>query len=146
MDGTRRLNVYFAGSIRGGTFEDKEQTYQVIVAAIRKNHNLLSEHAAALGKSESAVMNDADIYKRDIKWLNGSHVMIAEVSAPSIGVGYEIGYAGGIPILCLHHSNIKPSAMISGNTDLIVRAYSSLAELVDLVAWFLDKVDKGEIY
>ncbi|HKL21332.1 MAG TPA: nucleoside 2-deoxyribosyltransferase, partial [Tichowtungia sp.] len=48
-------------------------------------------------------LSDTEIYARDIRGLNESDAIIAEASAPSLGVGYELGRAeaAGKPILCL---------------------------------------------
>jgi nucleoside 2-deoxyribosyltransferase len=44
------------------------------------------------------------IYERDVAWLRESDFVIAEVTQPSLGVGYELGFAEAIskPILCLY--------------------------------------------
>jgi hypothetical protein len=59
--------------------------------------------------------------------------MIAEVSTPSLGVGYEYGLAVqlGKPVLCVYRSGLRLSKMITGNPaqNLTVAAYSSEAEL-----------------
>ena len=39
------------------------------------------------------VVNPQDVYARDVGWIVGCDVMIAEVSTPSHGVGYEIALA-----------------------------------------------------
>ena len=38
-------------------------------------------------------INDRSIHDRDMDWLLQSDIMIAEVTNPSLGVGYEIGRA-----------------------------------------------------
>jgi hypothetical protein len=57
--------------------------------------------------------------------------MIAEVSAPSHGVGRELCFAQHvkkIPILALHLPEIDVSAMISGNPYLQLVSYTSVEE------------------
>ncbi|TSK42129.1 2'-deoxynucleoside 5'-phosphate N-hydrolase 1 [Bagarius yarrelli] len=45
-------------------------------------------------KGEDAVPGgDETIYDRDMQWLAQSDVVVAEVTQPSFGVGYEIGQA-----------------------------------------------------
>ena len=59
-------------------------------------------------------------------WLNEADVLVAEVTSPSLGVGYEIGKAEelGKPILCLYQYNEKKlSAMIGGSKYLKVVEY-----------------------
>lgn len=48
-------------------------------------------------------MNDIDILERDMQWLAQAHVVIAEVTQPSLGVGFEIARAVTLnkPVLCL---------------------------------------------
>ena len=60
-----------------------------------------------------------DVYERDTAWIKNCDVLIAEVSAPSHGVGYEIGFALNIgkPVLCLHSQQRSVSKMITGNPN-----------------------------
>ena len=55
-------------------------------------------------------------------------MVIAEVTNPSLGVGYELGYAEKLnkPILCLFDgdSGGKLSAMVRGNPYNIIATYS----------------------
>jgi nucleoside 2-deoxyribosyltransferase len=48
-------------------------------------------------------LNDAEILERDLEWLSQAHVVIAEVTQPSLGVGFEIARAITLnkPVLCL---------------------------------------------
>lgn len=48
-------------------------------------------------------LNDAEILERDMQWLSQAHVVIAEVTQPSLGVGFEIARAITLnkPVLCL---------------------------------------------
>jgi nucleoside 2-deoxyribosyltransferase len=70
-----------------------------------------------------------EVYDRDVNWIAAADVLIAEVSVPSHGVGYEIGHALGLgkPVLCLAQHGRKVSKMISGNptpacsSDLLMR-------------------------
>ena len=44
------------------------------------------------------------IYNRDMDWLRTAECVVAEVTQPSLGVGYELGFAESInvPVLCLY--------------------------------------------
>lgn len=131
-----KLAIYFAGSIRGATFEGKEAVYQAIIDAIREKDDLLSEHAAVTGKPES--LTDEEIYLRDINWLANSNAVIAEVSAPSLGVGYEIAVAVSFhrPILCLYKYGVRVSAMLTGNPLVMLCCYDTPEEAADHVRLF----------
>jgi nucleoside 2-deoxyribosyltransferase len=80
---------------------------------------------------------DWDIYTRDVRWIRESDVLIAEVSQPSIGVGYEIAYAEacGKPILALYCLDAEKSisAMISGNPHITTLEYECLDHLWPLL-------------
>ena len=86
------------------------------------------------------------IYNRDMKWLEISECMIAEVSSPSLGVGYEIAVAlhvGRMPVLALCHDSVKIlSAMIHGNTSELMelRYYSKVEDMTAKIQDFLSKI------
>ena len=135
------MNIYFACSITGG--REFESVYQEIVTALIKDgHEIPTSH---LAKSE-VVENEQrlaprDVYERDINWIKNCDVLIAEVSVPSHGVGYEIGFSLkiGKPVLCLHQKERKVSKMIIGNPDqaLTVLAYSNVEEAISQAQIFL---------
>lgn len=134
------MNIYFACTITGG--RDFQPVYQALVQAM-----LADGHAVpTAGLAEASVAGEksipaAEVYARDVDWLNAADCVVAEVSAPSHGVGYEIGLAleRQIPVLCLHQSSRNISKMISGNPDgkLRVRAYEDATEAVRLTRAFL---------
>ena len=137
------MKIYFAGSIRGG--RDEEKTYLKIIDYLGSFGDVLTEHVGYkdVEKSEE---NHSDIYifERDVKWLESSDVMIADVTVPSLGVGYEIGFAEtlNIPILCLYNpKNKKPlSAMITGNKNIIWKEYGSFEDVQMLIKNFLSNI------
>ncbi|CAD7677855.1 unnamed protein product [Nyctereutes procyonoides] len=99
-----RRALYFCGSIRGGR-EDRA-LYGRIVSRLRRFGAVLTEHVAAaeLGaRGEEAAGGDRLIYERDLAWLQQADVVVAEVTQPSLGVGYELGQAVALNkrILCL---------------------------------------------
>jgi 2'-deoxynucleoside 5'-phosphate N-hydrolase len=71
-------------------------------------------------------------------------VLVAEVTTPSHGVGYEIGRAleNHKRILCIYRPtpSKKLSAMLAGNPALIVAEYQTMAEAVKIIDdFFKDK-------
>jgi len=68
-------------------------------------------------------MTEEEIYARDMDLLVKSEALIAEVTVPSTGVGYEICRAlvQGIPVLCLYSPDAAVSAMVLGNPDHYLR-------------------------
>lgn len=113
------MKVYFACSVRGG---GDTSNYIAILDAIKATGSeVLSEIFVhdAINFSGSPLPAD-EIYVRDIGMIKDADVVIAEVSNPSLGVGYELAYAEklGRPILCLFNkgSGGNLSAMVSGNS------------------------------
>ena len=82
-----------------------------------------------------------EVYDRDMDWIRGCDVLIAEVSIPSHGVGYEIGFAlgEGKQVLCLYQEGRKVSKMITGNShpDLEIKSYRSIEDAISLAHEFL---------
>lgn len=121
--------VYFACSIRGG--RDDAEVYAEIVSYLKTRCQLLTEIFADQ-KLTSRGMNkpSKEIWKIDTDWVREADVLIAEVSNPSLGVGYEIAKAEewGKPILCLYREQPgkKLSAMIDGSPGLRVVNYDDL--------------------
>jgi len=141
------MKIYCAGPIRGDL--RYVEFYHQIVALIRQlEHVPLTE--LALLETEAAAAGDRDIYLRDLKWLQQADALIAEVSGPSLGVGYEIAYALHalrIPVLCVQkRSEKKISAMIAGNRSerLTLKTYGSGEELDRIVKEFLEDLKAGQ--
>ena len=126
-------NIYFAGAIRGGRTD--AALYLEIVGLLREYGNVLTEHVgdAALTAAGEDERDDRWIHDRDLAWLKSSAYLVAEVTTPSLGVGYEIGKATewGTPVLCLFRpaSGRALSAMIAGSVGVKVIEYSAAVEL-----------------
>jgi hypothetical protein len=139
------MNVYFSCSLTGG--RDDEAAYGAIVDHILgAGHVVPTEHLARPEVMELEHVVDAgEVYRRDIAWIRSCDAMIAEVSTPSHGVGYEIAFALSLekPVLCCHHTQASVSKMITGNDspNLSVCVYSDVAELLGAISDFLQEVN-----
>lgn len=135
------MNIYFACSITGG--REFESVYQSIVHALtEKGHEVPTAYLAGSGVTAlEAVIDPQEVYLRDVTWIRACDVLIAEVSAPSHGVGYEIGFALGLgkPVLALFQEGRKISKMISGNPDakLALKTYKTPEDAIQLIDEFL---------
>jgi nucleoside 2-deoxyribosyltransferase len=135
------VNIYFSGSIAGG--RKYLDIYKKIVAYLKeKGHEVLTEHIIVDNIFDfESQWSPQEIYERDIKFLNQCDVVIAEVSNPSLGVGYEICYAleHQIPTLCIYQPGVFISRMIVGNTssDLTLFEYKDEKLLFQKVDEFL---------
>jgi nucleoside 2-deoxyribosyltransferase len=135
------MNIYFACSITGG--REFESVYQVITEALLEDcHEVPTAHLAETGVTQvEAVITPSEVYARDVAWIRACDVLIAEVSVPSHGVGYEIGFALGLgkPVLALYQNGRKVSKMISGNPDpgLLVKSYQNSEDAARITQTFL---------
>ncbi len=135
------MNIYFACSITGG--REFEAVYQDLTAAmLADGHIVPTAHLASPAVIElEAVVSPHDVYERDVNWIREADALIAEVSVPSHGVGYEIGFAlsVGKRVLCLLKEGRKISKMVSGNPDpnLLVYIYRDNQDAVQFVRSFL---------
>ena len=126
------MKIYFAESIRGGR-EDKE-LYLKLIQYLTGYGQVLTEHIGDKNLTEFGEDGPSDelIYHRDISLLKESDVFVAEVSTPSLGVGYEIGKAEDMNkrMLCLYRNkqNKRLSAMIGGNPNIKIAIYTTLEE------------------
>ncbi len=134
------IKVYYACSIRGG--RDKSSNYELIASIINKYANILDKHVYDNKLTiDGEKLKDEIIYQRDIAMIKDCDILIAEVSNPSLGVGYEIGYAEKLnkKIVCLCESNINLSAMINGNKNIRVIYYEKIGEIENKLKKYLEE-------
>lgn len=121
------MNIYYARSLRGDRPKDPVDTYAVRELLRRLGHRPqfdLAHDITHEGRNAEQYLHD-----RDIAWLDQCDAMIAEVSGPSHGVGYEIAYAyfvRKIPVLCMAQTGASKSAMLS---RVDVKWYSTAEKL-----------------
>lgn len=137
------MKIYFAGSIRGGR-EDREW-YQQIVGELQRYGEVLTEHVGdvALGADGDKNLTVAQIYERDMAWLMSADVVVAEVTSPSLGVGYELRAAEGhkLPVLILFNEDSERSlsAMIAGSPYLAPNVVRYSGHEIAMIAAHLAK-------
>jgi len=137
------MNIYFAGAIRGG--RDDAGIYSKLIQLLKTYGTVLTEHVGdkTLLKEEQS-LSEQEIYERDMQWLKQADVLIAEVSTPSLGVGYELAAAErlNIPCLCLfrkqQHKTL--SAMISGNSFFQTKIYGKSSKLSIIIERFMEEL------
>jgi 2'-deoxynucleoside 5'-phosphate N-hydrolase len=138
------MNLYFACSVTGG--REYEPVYQALIQALLADgHQIPTAHLADSGVVELELsVRASDVYARDTEWIAGADALIAEVSVPSHGVGYEIGYAlqAGKRVLCLAHDQRRISKMITGNPDarLAFRTYGDNTDAIRLAREFIQSL------
>ncbi len=129
------MKLYFAASIRGG--RDQADRYPAIVQILKdQGHTILSELFSDGKLTDEGTNPDKTsqwIYQRDIDWIQEADAVVAEVTQPSLGVGYEIAKAEewGKQVICLYYSKAdgRLSAMIDGTNMSTIINYESVEEL-----------------
>ncbi len=125
------LKIYYSVSVRGDGVSRHDIANHIEL--MQMFGIVLTKH---LGQSSEKKLDfdgktNDDIYKEDIKLLNESDIFIADITSPSIGVGYMISQAleHNKPVLCLYNTNLtsekKISAMIAGNKNITIMGYES---------------------
>jgi nucleoside 2-deoxyribosyltransferase len=137
--------IYFACSIRGG--RDDAETYAAMVRHIKTRAVVLSEIFADGKLTASGSPGPSnEIHAKDLAWVRQADAVIAEVTNPSLGVGYEIAKAEewGKPVLALFRDDgtRKLSAMIDGSLGTQTVHYSELSEATAAIDSFIDSLTK----
>jgi len=129
------MKIYFAGAIRGG--REDVALYLELVELLKAYGTVLTEHIAdeqvtALGE----LSDDRAIHDRDLAWLKEADCLVAEVTTPSLGVGFEIGKATewDMRTLCLFRPSAGRalSALIAGSDRVAVREYTSATDVEEI--------------
>lgn len=134
------LDMYFGGSISGG--RKYVNRYKVFCEHLQQFGDILTEHVADPSlDSTGEDLSKREVYERDMRLLDGADLFIADVSTPSLGVGYEIRYAEekNIPMVVLYHkgSDHSLSGLIRGNPDLNVLRYDDPSDIFDEINAFV---------
>lgn len=136
------MKIYIAGAIKGDISYQKYYK-EVVDHVIETGHTAYSELNKELFTSQK--LTDKEIFTRDIRWIEDSELMIAEISGPSLGVGFEISFALShlkLPVLALFCNDAGTvSAMITGCTSdlLTVKSYTSSADLIKIIEDFISR-------
>lgn len=137
------MKIYFCGSIRGG--RHLASTYAQLIELLGSYGQVLTEHLGSDEEIESKdrKLSDKTIHDRDMQWIVEADLLVAEVTVPSLGVGYEIGRAIEMqkPVLCLFQESADYylSAMISGSEGVSVYYYTNLDDVMEALDDFFRK-------
>jgi hypothetical protein len=138
---SNHTKIYFCGSITGG--RQLESIYGTIIRLMKKYGEVLTEHVGDPGEASPMDQNlsDKEIHDRDVQWISESNLVVAEVTVPSLGVGYEIARSLEMdkPVLCLFDSSYgkRLSAMIAGRDGVSVFEYSHTDQLDEVIGQFI---------
>ena len=135
------MKIYFAGSIRGGG--TNRQLFKQIIDYLKKYGEVIGgEHTDKIVLSDlKEGPKDKHIYNRDSKRLKNADILVAEVTTPNLGVGYEIGIATqqNKKTLTLFNKtkNKKLSAMIAGSPNITNKTYKDFSDIQKIIDKFL---------
>lgn len=131
--------VFMSGAIRGG--RSLVDTYRFMAdVLLSSGYEVLSEHVARNTVfEEEREMTEEEIFRRDMSGVEQCDCLVAEITVPSIGVGYEICRAVGLgkPVLCVYEKGAKASAMVLGNEGITSGSYSDRDELREILLGFI---------
>jgi nucleoside 2-deoxyribosyltransferase len=144
------VNIYLACTVRG----DRAAVAALRdVAALleREGHTVLTRHLLKDDvDSAEAVLTERDVFDRDMEWLEGADLLIAEASGSSYGVGFEVGYVlgraerSGQRVLLLYDAARRGriSRLIPGTAHphCTTHGYESASDLQRVVQLFLAPV------
>lgn len=123
------MRVYLACTIRGD--RSRLATARAIASALEAaGHEVMTARFLDdRAEDEDGKLTAAEVFERDIRWLDACDLLVAEASGSSFGVGFEVGYmagragpapaAAGPPRVVLLYDDAardRISRMISGNT------------------------------
>lgn len=140
------MKIYFCGSVQGGR-QDAE-LYTTIIDELKSNYGqVLTEYVGSLTAPQDEMnLGHKATHQLCLNKLTECDVLVAEVTQPSLGVGYEIGRAVAMnkKILCLFRptSGKKLSCMIDGLDDEqnVVVIYYEEKDLKDILKSYFQKL------
>jgi len=138
------MNVYFGCSITGGR-QDEAVYRRLVDFLLADGHEVPTAHLSGPeAPARESRIAPREVYERDLGWITGCDALVAEVSTPSHGVGYEIAVAlaMGKPVICCYQDGRRVSKMITGNNHpgLRLLPYRTPEELIAGVRAFLAAV------
>ncbi len=138
------MNIYFSCSITGGRY-DQDVYFDIVSALKARGHEVPTEILADENiLNIEAVSIAEDVFKRDIAWLDECDAVVAEISTPSHGVGYEIAYAlcNGKPVICGYQKGKRVSKMLTGNSHPLIQLseYSDIDHFIGEVELFMKRI------
>ena len=129
-----KKKIYVSGSIYGG--RKKIETYRVMIDVLELYGEVCDKQIIdedVIKKEE--YQTDESIFNGLVALLESADIVFAEVTVPSLGVGYELGTADklGKKIIAIYDLNEieKVSTMIRGNKKIKLIGYHDISEIVD---------------
>ena len=114
-----RIRVYFAAAMLGDR-SNLEDNRKILRLLEEKGYEILTKWVVEEKLDIERGVTPEEVFERDIKTLNVCDIVVADVSYPSLGVGFEIAYAllkgKKVIAFCREDRFNKTSALIRGIT------------------------------
>ena len=127
------MNIFFTGSIRGG--RTNQTRYASIVEMLERYGTVFSKHVSeeTLSQYGETELPSKEILDRERAALQKSDIIVAEVTTPSLGVGYLIATATSAnkKVIALYcgEDTLKLSGIIKGDPCVRVYTYKTDADV-----------------
>ena len=137
------MKVYVSGSIYGG--RQKIDIYKKLIEKLEEfaevvNKNIVNENIF----EEEKYQDDNEIFEDLERKMREADYIIAEVTVPALGVGYEIGFADmiGKKIIAIYDLNDieKVTTMIRGNKRIKLIGYHKIEEIINNIEMILNNI------
>lgn len=123
------MTIFFLASVRGG--RGQQPRYEAIVRELGSYGTVLSSHVAneELSRFGETDMANGTIRERELAALAKADIVVAEVTTPSLGVGYLIARATstGKRVVALYRGKdtLRLSAIIAGDPHVEIHTYEN---------------------
>ena len=126
------MKIYVSGSIYGGT--QKIDIYKIIINELEKYGEVLDKQIADINTIENEkYQKDEEVFEDLERKIIMADIIFAEVTIPSLGVGYELGFADkiGKKIIAIYDETYtrKVSTMIRGNKRIKLIPYTDINDI-----------------
>lgn len=132
------MKIYFCGSMTGS--REKQANYEEIIKFLNSMGNVLNDF---VGDKVVTDYEPKNVFARDTANMKASDVCIADISVPSTGVGFELGYFYHLdtPVLLVYDENMPlPSSLPRGSDKFSVVSYNSLEDEKNKIKNFLENI------
>lgn len=139
------MTIYFTASIVGKKYYLKDYLKIIEILTTRK-YQVISDHILNTTENQIRLKNREErlkFHKQLEKWINSCDFMVAEISFPSISVGYEISLAlqHGKPVLVLYNTGDPPSLLAYHQDQKLVCERYSLDTLKEIIDDFINYIE-----
>ena len=121
--------IYLASALTKAP-KDYKSMIEELRSKIKTQHQVFDYFGLGTGESQ-------DVYEHDINCIDQSDLVVAEISHPALGVGFEIGYALSKhkKVLGIAKEGMVVGRMIRGITDpnFSFRTYKNTDEILELI-------------